>query len=104
MKLTAVATAHKKAKPILGIFFLMFLLSGCVTQVSYKAQTLKCNQAEEAVNQAQKEYDAATEELDKKPKDANIKKNLPLKMQTLQEVQEKAFLMCNPAGRNVDKD
>ncbi len=104
MKLTAVATAKKKLKPTLGIFFLMFLLSGCVTPVGYKAQTLKCSEAEEAVNQAEKEYDAATAQLTKKPKDADIKTNFSGKMKNLQEAQQKAFLVCNPGGRTVEKE
>lgn len=91
MKVTAIA----KAKPIVGFFFLMYLLSGCGSQVGYANSTLKCNQAEDAVNQAQQEYDEAMQALPKAGKDKNAQKKIVETVKNLLEAEEKAFQVCN---------
>lgn len=91
MKVTAIA----KRQPIVGFFFLMYLLSGCGTQVSYAGSTLKCNQAENVVNQAQQEYDEAMQALPKAGKDKNAQKKIVEKVKNLLEAEEKAFQTCN---------
>lgn len=91
MNVTTVA----KAKPIVGFFFLMYLLSGCGNQVSYANSTLKCHQAEDAVNQAQQEYDDAMQALPKAGKDKKAQKKIVEKVKSLLEAEEKAFQVCN---------
>lgn len=91
MKVTAVT----KTKPIVGFFFLMYLLSGCGTQVGYASSTLKCHQAEESVNQAQQEYDEAMQALPKAGKDKKTQKKIVEKVKNLLEFEEKAFEACN---------
>lgn len=95
MKFTDIVQAKKKVKSILGIGFLVFFLNGCVTTVSQAGNTVKCRQAEEAVNLAQKQYDDAFEGFANKPTDESTKKSVPATVQSLQETQEKAFEMCN---------
>jgi ABC-type multidrug transport system fused ATPase/permease subunit len=88
-------TAATKAKPIVGFFFLMYLLSGCGTQISYAGSTLKCNEAENAVNQAQQEYDEAMQALPKAGKDKNAQKKIVEKVKNLLEAEENALQICN---------
>lgn len=95
MKFTNVAKAEKKAASISGIFFLMFLLGGCLTPLDQVGQTQKCSNAERAVDEAQKQYDDAFPALAQGRTDESKKQSIALKVQKLQEVQEKAFEMCN---------
>ncbi len=94
MKFATVANAKKKAESIVGIFFLMFLSSGCVTYASDVGQTSKCNQAQQAVERAQKEFDAAILELDSKPKDERTSKSVASTTPNLGTLEEKAYDLC----------
>lgn len=100
MKLVTVTKAKKKVNTIIGSLLLIVLLSGCVTQVSRKKEVVKCSEAEAAVSQAQKQQDAAIQELDKKPKDQNTSKSAAVTTQNLAALQEKAFEACNRSGTN----
>lgn len=97
MKFTPVAKANKKAVSILGILFLMFLSSGCFAKVGHSGQRSKCNKAEEAVQEAQKQSDDAIKAL-AKTKNETTSKNVALTLRTLQEAEQNAFEMCNPAS------
>lgn len=94
MKFAPVAKAKKKTESIVGIFFLMFLLSGCVSYVSDAGQASKCNKAQEAVDRAQKEFDAAIVELANKPQDETTSKSVATKTPNLGGLEENAYDMC----------
>jgi PBP1b-binding outer membrane lipoprotein LpoB len=95
MKFTNVAKAEKKAASIIGILILIFLLGGCLTPLDQVGQTQKCSKAEKAVDEAQKQYDDAFPSLVQGHTDERTNRSVALKVQKLQEVQEKAFEMCN---------
>jgi hypothetical protein len=95
MKFTAVAQTKKPVLSIAGIFFLLFFLGGCVTSVSQVGQITKCRQAEQAVNTAQKQFDDSILDLAKKPTDQTLKNNVPAKVKSLLEAEEKAYQMCH---------
>jgi hypothetical protein len=94
MKFAPVAKAKKKAESIVGIFFLMFLSSGCVSYVSDGGQISKCNQAQQAVDRAQKQFDAAIVELASKPKDEATSKSVASTTPNLGTLEEDAYDLC----------
>lgn len=93
--LMKVTVAQDQVKSIVGISCLMFFLGGCVTPVNQGAQSMKCRQAEEAVNSAQKQFDDVILDLAKTPQGKSIKKSVPDKVQSLQEAEEKAYEICS---------
>lgn len=95
MKANVAAKAHNQVKSIVGISFLMFFLGGCVSPVSQGAQSIKCRQAEEAVNSAQKQFDDVIVDLAKTSQGQSTKTSVPAKVQSLQEAEEKAYEVCN---------
>ncbi len=95
MKFNTVAKAKLKAESILGIFFLMCLLSGCVSYVSQAGNSEQCNKVQDPVNKAEKEYNDAIQELNKNPKDENASKNVAAKTKNLGDLQENASQVCN---------
>jgi hypothetical protein len=95
MKFTTVASVQKKAELILGFLWLIFLLTGCITQMSSAGQPMNCSKAEEAVNEAQTQYDQALSLLAKSAKDENINRAIALKVKNLEEAEEKAFEICH---------
>jgi hypothetical protein len=95
MKVNAATKAQNQIQSIVGISLLMFCLGGCVTPVSKAGQSVKCRQAEEAVNTAQKQFDDVILDLAKTPQGESTKTSVPAKVQSLQEAEEKAYEVCN---------
>ena len=94
MKFATVAKAPKKAETIVGFFFLMCLLNGCVSADTQAGQTSQCNKAQEAVNQAEKEFNASLQEFANKPQDGNTSISVATKTPNLGTLQENAFNVC----------
>lgn len=94
MKVTAVARA-KKVPSSVGFVFLLFFLGGCANSAGQVGVMTKCRQAEVTVNAAQKQYDEATQNFAKNPKDERLRSILASKVQSLLETEENAYQMCN---------
>jgi hypothetical protein len=93
MKVTIVQA--NKFKSSVGFVVLLCSLAGCANGVGQVGVMTKCRQAEVAVDAAQKEYQQAVLNLEKKPTDLEAKKAVPVKAQNLEDTEEKAFEMCN---------
>ncbi|HEY9670620.1 MAG TPA: hypothetical protein V6D11_04195 [Waterburya sp.] len=95
MKLTNISQSKKDVELSIGIVFVMFLLSGCITPVDQTENKLKCREAEKVVSQAEQEYDTASYELFNGKKDEDAINNFLGKIQNLGNTQERAFQVCN---------
>lgn len=92
MKVTIVQT--NKFKLSFAVV-LLFSLAGCGNAVGQVGVMTKCRQAEVSVDTAQKEYQQAILNLEKKPTDQQAKNAVSTKAKELGENEENAFKMCN---------
>ncbi len=99
MKFAVIAKTKKKAESIVGILFLIFLSYGCNARITQTGHNLNCSKAETAVNQAQQQYDVASQVLGKQPTDVKSKRNVAQKATTLEAAQQDAFEKCQPVNR-----
>ena len=93
MKVTVVQA--NKFKSSVGFVFLLCFLAGCTNGIGQVGVMTKCRQAEVAVDTAQKEYEEALLNFEKKPTDQQVKNLVPVKVEKLKTTQENAFEMCN---------
>lgn len=95
MQFTAVAQVKKKVKSIVGILFLISFLSGCVVPGERGASSRNCRQAEDAVKQAQKQYEDVNQKFANGSKDQNTNSDLATAAKNLGDAEETAIRMCN---------